>query len=83
MSALRAGLAADTLRAEADTALYEAKRRGGNRVVHFDDIRDQVVVTSPAKKDAVRRLIEEGRLETVFQPIWNFDARGSARHSRR
>src|SRR5205823_5254739 len=25
-------------------------------------------------KDAVRRLIDEGRLRTVFQPIWNFDA---------
>jgi diguanylate cyclase (GGDEF)-like protein len=73
VSSLRAGLAADTMRAEADTALYEAKRRGGNRAVHFEDIREQVVVTTPEKKEAVRRLIDEGRLETVFQPIWNFD----------
>jgi diguanylate cyclase (GGDEF)-like protein len=72
-SVLRPGLAADTLRAEADTALYEAKRQGGNRAAHFDDIRERVVVTTAEKKEAVRRLIDEGRLTTVFQPIWNFD----------
>jgi diguanylate cyclase (GGDEF)-like protein len=74
VSALRPGLPADTLRAEADAALYEAKRRGGNRTAHFDDIRQQVVMTTPEKREAVRRLVEEGRLETVFQPIWKLDA---------
>jgi diguanylate cyclase (GGDEF)-like protein len=74
VSALRAGLQADTLRAEADSALYEAKRRGGNRVARFDELRERVVVTTAEKMEAVRRLIDEGRLTTVFQPIWNFDA---------
>ncbi len=74
VSALRPGLPADTLRAEADTALSEAKRHGGNRVAHFDDIREHVVTTTPEKKEAVRRLVDEGRLETVFQPIWKLDA---------
>ncbi len=74
VSALRPGQQADTLRAEADAALYEAKRQGGNRSAHFDDIRERVVVTTSEKKDAVRRLIDEGRLTTVFQPIWDFDA---------
>jgi diguanylate cyclase (GGDEF)-like protein len=74
VSALRAGQQADTLRAEADAALYEAKRQGGSRDAHFDDIRERVFVTTSEKKEAVRRLIEEGRLTTVFQPIWNFDA---------
>jgi diguanylate cyclase (GGDEF)-like protein len=72
VSALRPGQQADTLRAEADAALYEAKRQGGNRSEHFDDIRERVVVTTSEKKEAVRRLIEEGRLTTVFQPIWDF-----------
>lgn len=63
---------ADTLRAEADAALYEAKRQGGNRSAHFDDIRERVVVTTSEKKEAVRALIDEGGLETVFQPIWDF-----------
>ncbi|MFI4977292.1 MAG: EAL domain-containing protein [Solirubrobacterales bacterium] len=73
-SGLRPGVQADTLRAEADAALYEAKRQGGSRDAHFDDIRERVFVTTVEKKEAVRRLIDEGRLTTVFQPIWNFDA---------
>ena len=58
VSALRPGQQADTLRAEADAALYEAKRQGGNRCAHFDDIRERVVVTTTAKKEAVRALID-------------------------
>jgi len=58
-SAIRPGEQADTLRAEADAALYEAKRQGGNRSSHFDDIRERVVVTTSAKKEAVRALIDE------------------------
>jgi len=73
VSALRPGLQPDTLRAEADAALYEAKRQGGNRTAHFQDIHERVVVTTSEMKQAVRRLSEEGRLETVFQPIWNLD----------
>jgi diguanylate cyclase (GGDEF)-like protein len=63
---------ADTLRAEADAALYEAKRQGGNRCAHFEDIRERVVVTTTAKKEAVRALIDTCGLTTVFQPIWDF-----------
>ncbi len=73
VSGLRPGLQAETLRAEADAALYEAKRQGGGRAVHFDDIRERVVVTTPEKKEAVRRLIEEQRLTTLFQPIWDLE----------
>jgi diguanylate cyclase (GGDEF)-like protein len=74
VSVLRPGMTADTLRAEADSALYEAKRQGTNRAVHFEDVRERIVVTSSEKREAVRRLIEEGRLTTVFQPIWNLEA---------
>jgi len=31
-------------------------------------------VTTSEKKEAVRQLIDEGRLTTLFQPIWDFDA---------
>jgi diguanylate cyclase (GGDEF)-like protein len=74
VSATRPGQHADTLRAEADAALYEAKRQGGNRSAHFDDIRERVVVTTSEKKEAVRALIDEEHIETVFQPIWDFAA---------
>jgi diguanylate cyclase (GGDEF)-like protein len=74
VAALRPGQTGEALRAEADAALYEAKRRGGNGATHFDDIRDQVVITTSDKLDAVRRLITEQRLTTVFQPIWDLDA---------
>jgi diguanylate cyclase (GGDEF)-like protein len=74
VSASRLGQHADSLRGEADAALYEAKRRGGDQSVAFDEIREHIAITTTAKKDAVRALIDEGRLTTVFQPIWDFDA---------
>jgi diguanylate cyclase (GGDEF)-like protein len=70
VSAYRSGQAADILRAEADAALYEAKRTGGNRSAHFDDLRDHVAVIGSDKRAAVRRLIDEGLLTVVYQPIW-------------
>lgn len=76
ISDLRGGRSAENLRAEADAALYEAKRRGGNGIAHFDEIRDQVVITTSARTDLVRRLIDEERLTTVFQPIWDLDSQG-------
>ncbi|MDX6628035.1 MAG: hypothetical protein QOH00_281 [Gaiellales bacterium] len=70
LSASRPGQALDLLRAEADAALYEAKRHG-NHIAHFDDIRDEVSVISAEKRAAVRRLIDEGHLTTAYQPIWD------------
>jgi diguanylate cyclase (GGDEF)-like protein len=62
---------AEELRAEADAALYEAKRHGGGATAHFDDIRGDVVISTSAKSEAVRRLLDEGAMSTVFQPIWD------------
>jgi diguanylate cyclase (GGDEF)-like protein len=74
VSAQRAGQPADSLRAEAESALTEAKRRGGNQHAHFDDIREDAVVTTLEQKAAVRKLIEEGKVTTLFQPIWDLAA---------
>ncbi len=73
IAALRGGESPSELRAEADAALYEAKRRGGDAAVHFDAIRSETAVTTGERRDAVARLIEESGVTTVFQPIWGLD----------
>jgi diguanylate cyclase (GGDEF)-like protein len=72
VAAMRPGETGDELRAEAEAALYEAKRRGGRGAVLFAEIRDRAAVTTSAKRQAVQRLVDEGNLMTVFQPIWDF-----------
>jgi diguanylate cyclase (GGDEF)-like protein len=74
VSDLRRGEPDMDLRAEADAALYEAKRRGGHRVAHFDEIRGQTVITTSARTGMVRRLIDEAQLTMVFQPIWDLES---------
>ena len=71
LSTLDPGDSADELRAEADAALADARRHGGRAIAHFDDIRDEVVIATASKSEAVRRLLSEGAITTVFQPIWN------------
>ncbi len=68
---LRPGHEPDALLAEADAALYEAKRHGGATIVHFDDVRDRVAVTSPEEVRALHRLLAAEDVSTAFQPIWN------------
>jgi diguanylate cyclase (GGDEF)-like protein len=75
IATMRAGHSAEELRAEADAALYDAKRRGGKRFVSFEEIRGHVSVTTTSKREAVRALVSEERIDTVFQPIWDFGSR--------
>lgn len=72
IATMRAGHSAEELRAEADAGLYEAKHRGGKGFVSFEEIRDRVSVPTTGKREAVRDLVSEERLTTVFQPIWDF-----------
>ena len=72
LASLRRGHStADTMRAEADAALYEAKRRGGDQVVHYDEIRETITVTTPDTKAALRSLLVQRGIDVHFQPIWN------------
>ncbi len=61
----------DMLHARAEAALREAKRRGRDTVVLFDDIEHSTPIASPTKGYAVRRLITERRVSVAFQPIWD------------
>jgi diguanylate cyclase (GGDEF)-like protein len=60
---------AEILREQADLALYEAKRRGRNTVVTFEEVRDIASIVSSAKINAVRQLLEAGDVAVAFQPI--------------
>jgi diguanylate cyclase (GGDEF)-like protein len=62
---------ANVLWEHADAALYEGKRRGGGQTTVFDDVADLLSVVTPAKIHALRALLDEPRLEIVFQPIWD------------
>ena len=59
------------VRAQAGAALDEAKRRGRNTVVAFEDIRADQPLFFPERVAAVRALIRTGAIGVVFQPIWN------------
>jgi len=61
----------ETLLAYAEAALGEAKRRGRNLVAPFAQAGASAAVLSPAKVAATRRLLNEGRLDVSFQPIWD------------
>jgi diguanylate cyclase (GGDEF)-like protein len=56
---------------QADAALYEGKRKGGDTVVVFDDVAELLSVVTPATVRALRSLLDEPRLDIAFQPIWN------------
>jgi diguanylate cyclase (GGDEF)-like protein/PAS domain S-box-containing protein len=62
----------DQLLVNADIALYEAKRRGRNRVEKFSDTLRQVAVNTKKTADEILRGLEQNEFVAYFQP--QFDA---------
>lgn len=71
VAGLRPGQSPEALRAEADAALYETKRRGGGVVTPFENVRELVAITTSEKRDGLRNLTSDGQVTTVLQPIWD------------
>jgi diguanylate cyclase (GGDEF)-like protein len=55
---------------QADAALYEGKRTGGDTVVVFDDVAELLSVVTPGKVRALHSLLDHPHIEIAFQPIW-------------
>ena len=54
---------------DADTAMYEAKRRGRGRYAHFESGMHARVAAAFDLEAALRTALSSGQLRTVFQPI--------------
>lgn len=63
------------LRQQADAALYEAKLKGRNLVVLYREDDNATPLFPAAKLQAVRELLVEGRIEPVFQPVWDIHSK--------
>ena len=61
----------EALHAQADAALYAAKRAGRNACAIFDADADEMWLLSPRRVRQLRDLIAEGAVSIAFQPIWD------------
>ncbi len=74
VATLASGIAeGSSLHEQGDAALYEAKRRGRNAVVSFDDLEERTAILLSTKARALRALLSERNLGVVFQPIWDLE----------
>lgn len=65
---------AESLLREADTAMYEAKRRGRDQVVVFDESMHTRLSRTVTIESGLRRAIERHELTLLYQPIVELDS---------
>jgi predicted signal transduction protein with EAL and GGDEF domain len=63
----------EILRAQADAALGEARRHGGGQALCFEQTDRDVALASPEKRQALIQMIDEARVSTFYQPIWDLE----------
>lgn len=70
-AAAKVGERSDALWGRADSAVYEAKRRGRNVRVSFGDMHRPDPVVTMEQARALRALMDDGQVGMAFQPIWD------------
>lgn len=65
----RDGTNQNVLIQRADTAMYEAKANGGNRVISFRNRLERAVIKSHELENELRRALERNQIHLVYQPI--------------
>lgn len=63
----------ETLRAQADAAMYATKRAGRNSVTAFDVSLDGMWLLSAPKINSLRQMIADRSMSVAFQPIWDVE----------
>ncbi len=69
------GLDASTLQAHAESAMYRAKERGGNRIECFTSTLNQVSLERQEMEQCLRDALANGELQMYYQPQFHMDGR--------
>ena len=67
------GVSAEAMMRSADTAMYHAKRRGGDAFEFFTDEMNELVERQHAVEEAMRGAIERGEIALHYQPIMDLE----------
>ncbi|HJW31961.1 MAG TPA: EAL domain-containing protein [Holophagaceae bacterium] len=69
------GMDASTLQAHAESAMYRAKERGGNRIECFTSTLNQVSLERQEMEQCLRDALANGELQMYYQPQFHMDGR--------